>query len=114
MTQSVPMTAAALLPLLSLGLAILVQTGVICFFIGKMSQRMTSAEKRLAEQDAIIEKKIGDQSALIEKVVRLEVKMEHITKSVEKVCHTLENVSHQLSNMSMNRSGKLYEIGPAE
>lgn len=102
----------SIFPLLSLGLAILVQTGLICYAMGRLTQRMISAEKRLAEQDLSIEKKLGDQTVLVEKVVRLEVKMEHITNSVEKVCHQLENVSHQLSNLSMDRAGKLYEIGP--
>jgi hypothetical protein len=94
-----------MLPLLSLGLAILVQTGIVAFFGGKMSQRMASAERRLAEQDEQIEKKIGDQSALVEKVVRLQVQMEHATSSIDKVVHTLENVNRQLGNIAMGRVG---------
>lgn len=103
MTESVPMNQV--LPLLSLGLAILVQTGIVAFFGGKMSQRMTSAEKRLGEQDTKIETKIADQNLLVEKVVRLQVQMEHNTSALEKIGHTMEGVNRQLGNIAMNRIG---------
>lgn len=99
------------IPLLALGLAILVQTAVVAFFGGKMSQRMTSAERKLSEQGLEIEKKMGDHSALVEKVVRLQVQMEHVGEKMDKAAHTIENMSHQLSNLAMGRAGKLYEIG---
>lgn len=94
-----------MLPLLSLGFAILVQTAVVAYFGGKMAQRMTSAEKRLSEQDVKIESKIGDQSVLVEKVVRLQVQMEHSNIALDKVGHTLENVNRQLANIAMGRIG---------
>lgn len=105
-----PITAASLLPLLSLGLAILIQTAVVAFFGGKLSQRMTSAEKRLADQDAKIEAKIGDQSLLVEKVVRLQVQMEHATGSIDKIGHTLEGVNRQLGNIAMGNVGRAAEL----
>ncbi|WP_309091723.1 hypothetical protein [Phenylobacterium sp.] len=105
-----PLTASSLLPLLSLGLAILIQTAVVAFFGGKLSQRMTSAEKRLAEQDTKIEAKIGDQSLLVEKVVRLQVQMEHVIGTVDRVGHTLEGVNRQLGNIAMNRIGQGVEL----
>jgi len=100
----------SMLPLLSLGMAILVQTGVVAFFGGKLSQRMTSAEARIVEQDLQIERKIGDQSALVEKVVRLQVQMEHATNGIEKVGHTLEGVNRQLGNIAMGRVGQGGEL----
>ena len=103
-------TTSSLLPLLSLGLAILIQTAVVAFFGGKLSQRMTSAEKRLGEQDTKIEAKIGDQSLLVEKVVRLQVQMEHTTAAVDKIGHTLEGVNRQLGNIAMGRVGQVTEI----
>lgn len=110
-TAEAPITATSLLPLLSLGLAILVQTAVVAFFGGKLSQRMTSAEKRLGEQDVKIETKIGDQSLLVEKVVRLQVQMEHVTGAVDKLAQTLEGVHRQLGNIAMGRTGQSREIG---
>lgn len=94
-----------MLPWLSLGFAILIQTGVIAFFLGRMSQRMTSAEKRLGEQDAKLESKVGDQSVLVEKVVRLQVQMEHSNATQDKMAFTLEGVNRQLGNIAMGRVG---------
>lgn len=94
-----------MLPLLALGLTILVQTAVVAFFLGKMSQRMTSAEKRLSEQDTKIEAKIGDQSALVDRVTRLTVEMEHNNKSLDKLCAEMTGVQRQLGNIAMNRVG---------
>lgn len=94
-----------MLPLLSLGLAILVQTAVVAFFGGKISQRMTSAEKRLGEQDTKIEHKLGDQSVLVEKVVRLQVQMEHSNNTLDKVSASMEGVQRQLGNIAMGRIG---------
>jgi len=93
------------LPLLSLGLAILVQTAVVAFFGGKISQRMTSAEKRLGEQDNKLETKLGDHSLLVEKVVRLQVQMEHSNTTLDRMGHTLEGVNRQLGNIAMGRVG---------
>lgn len=105
MTQ--PMTTSFdMLPLLALGFAVLVQTAIVAFFGGKLSQRMLSAEKRLAEQDTKIDAKIGDQNALVEKVVRLQVQMEHVTTGVDKLCFTLEGVNRQLGNIAMGRVGQ--------
>lgn len=104
MPESVPMTSD-ILPLLSLGLAILVQTGIVAYFGGKMAQRMISAEKRIGEQDAKIETKIADQNLLVEKVVRLQVQMEHNTSALEKIAHTMEGVNRQLGNIAMGRIG---------
>jgi len=94
-----------MLPLLSLGLAILVQTAVVAFFGGKISQRMTSAEKRLGEQDHKIEAKTGDQSVLVERVVRLQVQMEHSNATLDKVSAAMEGVQRQLGNIAMGRIG---------
>lgn len=105
-----PLTAGSLLPLLSLGLAILVQTAVIAFFGGKLSQRMTSAEKRLSEQDSKIDAKIGDHSVLVEKVVRLQVQMEHATGTLEKLASHAEGVNRQLGNIAMGRVGQVAEM----
>lgn len=104
MESTVPV-AAETLPLLSLGLAILVQTGVVAFFGGKMSQRMTSAEKRLGEQDVSIEKKIGDQTALLMSVAELRVEQAHTNKSLDKLVQEMTGVQHQLGNIAMDRVG---------
>lgn len=99
------MTTATLLPLLSLGLAILVQTAVVAFFGGKIAQRMTSAEKRLAEQDVSIEKKIGDQTALLMQMAEMRVEQKHSNATLEKLCHEMTGVHRQLANIAMNRVG---------
>lgn len=99
------MTLAPLLSLLALGFAILVQTALVAFFGGKMSQRMTSAEKRLGEQDTKIDNKMGDHSVLVEKVVRLQVQMEHSNATQDKMAFTLEGVNRQLGNIAMGRVG---------
>lgn len=99
------MTTATLLPLLALGLAILVNTAAVAYFGGKMAQRMTSAEKRLGEQDVKIESRLADQNLLIEKVVRLQVQMEHTTASTDKMVQQLEGIHRQLGNIAMNRVG---------
>lgn len=94
-----------MLPWLSLGFAILLQTAVVAFFGGKLSQRMTSAEKRLGEQDNRIEGKTGDHSSLVEKVVRLQVQMEHSNTTLDKVSAQMEGVNRQLGNIAMGRVG---------
>lgn len=100
------LSVTTLLPLLALGLTIVVQTGVICYAMGRLFQRVTSTEKRLAEQDKKIEDKIGDQNILVEKVVRLQVQMEHNTAVLEKLGHTMEGVNRQLGNIAMGRVGQ--------
>ena len=102
---AVPMTAASLLPLLSLGLAILVQTAVVAFFGGKMSQRMDSAEKRLNEQDTKIDKKIGDQTALLITVAEMGAEQKHTTKALEKLAREMEGAHRQLANIATDRVG---------
>lgn len=93
------------LPLLSLGLAILIQTGIVAFFGGKMSQRMTSAEKRLGEQDLSIEKKIGDQTTLLMSVAEMRVEQAHTNKSLDKLVLEMTGVQRQLGNIAMDRIG---------
>lgn len=93
------------LPLLALGFAILVQTAVVAFFGGKLSQRMTSVEKRLGEQDVKIDKKIGDQTALTEGVVELKVEQKHTTKAIEKLAREMEGAHRQLANIATDRVG---------
>lgn len=99
------MNTPELLPLLSLGLAILVQTGLICYFMGKMSQRMTSAEKRLGEQDVTIEKKIGDQTTLLLAVAEMRVEQAHATKALDKLAREMEGAHRQLANIATDRVG---------
>lgn len=104
MTPTLP-ESTSMLPLLSLGLAILVQTAIVAFFGGKMSQRMTSAEKRLSEQDQNIERKIGDQMALITAVAEMKVEQVHTNKSLDKLCMEMTGVQRQLGNIAMGRVG---------
>jgi len=94
-----------MLPWLSLGFVILVQTAAVAFFGGKMSQRMTSAEKRLGDQDSKIESKIADQSVLIRAVAKLEVQAEHSNNMLDKVSVQMEGVHRQLGNIAMGRVG---------
>ncbi|CAN7167597.1 hypothetical protein [Brevundimonas sp. LjRoot202] len=94
-----------MLPWLSLGLAILVQTGVVAFFGGKLAQRMTSAEKRLTEQDSKIEKKIGDQTALLITVAEMGAEQKHTTKALEKLAREMEGAHRQLANIATDRIG---------
>lgn len=105
MDPSLPMDLAPLLSLLALGFAVLVQTALVAFFGGKMSQRMTSAEKRLGEQDVKIDTKLGDQTALIRAVALLEGEMAHSNKTLDKVSAQMEGVHRQLGNIAMNRIG---------
>lgn len=95
-----------MLPLLALGFAILVQTAIVAFFGGKISQRMTSAEKRLGEQDTKIEHKIGDQTVLIKAVAKLEVEMTHSNKTMDTIAREMTGVHRQLGNIAMNRVGQ--------
>lgn len=104
MTQSIA-PSFDMLPLLALGFAILVQTAVVAFFGGKLSQRMTSAEKRLAEQDIKIENKITDQNALALALGEMRVEQAHTTKTLDKVCQELTGVHRQLGNIAMGRVG---------
>ena len=94
-----------LLSLLSLGLAILVQTGIVAFFGGKISQRMTSAEKRLGDQDTKIEKKIGDQTALLIAVAELAAEQKHASKALDKLAREMEGAHRQLANIATDRVG---------
>lgn len=94
-----------MLPLLSLGMAILVQTGIVAFFMGKMSQRMTSAEKHIGEQDLSIDKKIGDQTTLLMSVAEMRVEQAHTNKSLDKLVQEMTGVQRQLGNIAMDRLG---------
>lgn len=94
-----------MLPLLALGFAILVQTAIVAFFGGKMAQRMTSAEKRLGEQDAKIETKISDQNTLAVAMGELKVEQAHSSRTLDKVCAQMEGVHRQLGNIAMGRVG---------
>jgi len=105
MDPKATMDLAPILSLLALGFAVLVQTALVAFFGGKMSQRMTSAEKRLGEQDVKIENKIADQSVLIRAVAKLEVQAEHSNNMLDKVSVQMEGVHRQLGNIAMNRVG---------
>lgn len=100
------MAPTFLVSLLSLGFAILVQTAVIAFFGGRLSQRMLSAENRLGEQDTKIDRKLGDQTALVKSVAKLETQMEHSSKLLDKLVNNSENVSRQLGNIAMGRIGQ--------
>ena len=97
--------SVTIFPLLSFGLALLVQTAVISYFMGRLSQRMISAEKRLGDQDTKIDTKIGDQLSLLTQVAELKVEMTHTNKTLDKVCHEMTGVSRQLGNIAMGRVG---------
>lgn len=70
-----------------------------------MSQRMTSAEKRLGEQDLSIEKKIGDQTTLLMSVAEMRVEQAHTNKSLDKLVLEMTGVQRQLGNIAMDRIG---------
>lgn len=76
---------------ISLGLcmAMLVQTGVIAFWAGRMTQRL-----------AAVEKTAGDGASTNDKVTRLVVEMEHANAGLDRLGHQMEGVQQQLASMA--------------
>lgn len=85
--------------ILSLAFAILIQTAVLAFWLGRLSQRVLSVERASEGSDS-----------LMEKVVKLEVKMDHVEASTAKIGREMEGVNRQLGNIAMGRVGQISEF----
>lgn len=80
---------------LSLGLilAFVVQTAVIAFWAGRMTQRLTAVERHADERQG-----------LNDKVTTLTVEMAHANASLDKLGHHMEGVQRQLANLATGRA----------
>lgn len=85
--------------IVSLAFAILLQTAVLAFWLGRLSQRVLTLEAAgEGRQDT------GD------KVTRLTVEMEHANAALTKLGREMEGVNRQLGNIAMNRIGMSGEL----
>lgn len=84
----------------SLAFTVLIQTALMAFWLGRLSQRVTSVEKAgEGRQD------------LADKVTRLTVEMEHANAALTKMGREMEGVNRQLGNIAMGRVGHAAELG---
>lgn len=85
----------------SLAFAILLQTAVLSFWLGRLSQRVLT-----------VEKSVDGREDMADKVTRLTVEMEHANVTLAKLVNNSENVNRQLGNLSMGQLGRRVEINP--
>lgn len=85
--------------ILSLAFAILLQTAILAFWLGRLSQRL-----------ATVEKVSEGREDLSDKVIRLTVEMEHANATLAKLVNNSESVNRQLGNIAMTRVGQVKEL----
>lgn len=83
----------------SLAFTVLLQTAVLSFWLGRLSQRVLTIEKATEGNDG-----------LMEKVVKLEVEMTHATAALDKVGREMEGIHRQLGNIAMGRVGSIADL----
>ena len=92
--------ASAWIGVVGLSFTVLLQTAFLAFWLGRLSQRVTTAEKQgEGRQD------------LADKVTRLTVEMEHANVTLVKLVNNSEGVNRQLGNIAMGRVGQVTDIG---
>ena len=87
---------------LSLAIVILIQTALVAFFLGRLSQRVTTIERESAGREGL-----GDR------ITRLEVKMDAATGTLERLDGHMVSAQRQLANIAAGRiDPDTHELNP--
>jgi hypothetical protein len=80
-------------------IVVMAHTTGFAFWLGRLSQRMSTVEKAT-----------DGGAALNNIVIELKVKVEHMEGSMEKMSREMEGVNRQLGNIAMGHIGRAVEL----
>lgn len=92
-------SVSAWVGVLGLALGVFLQSIALSFWLGRLSQRLST-----------VERSTDDRAGVGDKVIRLEVQMEAANKTLEKVGREMEGVNRQLGNIAMGHVGVSAEL----
>lgn len=84
--------------------------GLLCvvFWLGVLSERVGSLKTRLTAAELEIASMKGDDGAGVGRVIRLEVQMENLSKTIESVQRSIDGFQRQFANLM--QKGTVHEF----
>lgn len=75
--------------------------GLLCvvFWLGVLSERVSTLKARVASAEGEIKKIQGDDGAGIGRIIRLEITVENLAVQVQSIVRSMEGVQRQFANM---------------